>query len=298
MAIEAVAVALSGTDDRGNDLTEVVMDTDSQGIFEFINLRPSDSNGYTLTETQPLGFVDGKESLGTVNGVLTGTAADNVFSQIGMSVPGSDAMDYNFGERPEAGGAVQAGQAATIGFWQNKNGQELIKSLNGGPDATQLGNWLATTFPNMYGASAGPNNLAGLTNEAVAEVFKTLFKRNRKTAAADGPPKLDAQVMATAFAVYVTNQTLAGTTAASFGFLVTETGIGSSTINIGENGAAFDVADNTELTVLDILLKTDEKTSDGLLFDLNDDDTIDDFELTLRVMANAVYTGINEQGDI
>ena len=29
-----------------------------------------------------------------------------------------------------------------------------------------------------------------------------------------------------------------------------------------------------------------------------DDDTIDDFELTLRLMANAIYTGINEQGDI
>ena len=52
------------------------------------------------------------------------------------------------------------------------------------------------------------------------------------------------------------------------------------------------------MTVLDILLKTDERTNDGLLFDLNDDDTIDDFELTLRVMANAIYTGINEQGDI
>ncbi len=50
--------------------------------------------------------------------------------------------------------------------------------------------------------------------------------------------------------------------------------------------------------MLDILLMTDEKTRDGLLFDLNDDDTIDDFELTLRVMANLVYTDINEQGDI
>ncbi len=43
---------------------------------------------------------------------------------------------------------------------------------------------------------------------------------------------------------------------------------------------------------------TDEKTRDGLLFDLNDDEEIDDFELTLRLMANAVYTDINEQGDI
>ena len=64
------------------------------------------------------------------------------------------------------------------------------------------------------------------------------------------------------------------------------------------NIAAFDVADNTELTVLDILLKTDKKTRDGLLYDLDGDEDIDDFELTLRLMANAVYTNINEQGDI
>jgi hypothetical protein len=206
-------------------------------------------------------------------------------------------MNYNFGERIE-GGQVHAGQTATIGFWQNKNGQNLVKSLNGEESSTQLGNWLATTFPNMYGTNAGPNNLAGLNNADVAGMFKTLFKRNRKTAAADGPPKLDAQVMATAFAVYVTNQALAGTTAADFGFLVTEHGIGTSTFNIEDNGAAFNVADNTDLTVMDILLKTDERTSDGLLFDLNDNDEIDDFELTLRVMANLVYTDINEQGDI
>ncbi|MEO2049815.1 MAG: SdrD B-like domain-containing protein [Pirellulales bacterium] len=296
-AIEDVAIALAGIDDRGNAVIEV-MNTDSQGIFEFINLRPSDGSGYTLTETQPAGFVDGEEALGTVNGVLSGVVADNVFSQIGMTTPVSDVMDYNYGERPEAGGAVQAGQAATIGFWQNKNGQNLVKSLNGGESSIQLGNWLATTFPNMYGASAGLNDLTGLTNADVAGVFKTLFKRNRKTAAADGPPKLDAQVMATAFAVYVTNETLAASAATNFGFLVTETGIGSSTINIGDNGAAFDVTDNTDVTVLDILLKTDERTRDGLLFDLNNDDTIDDFELTLRVMANLVYTDINEQGDI
>jgi len=92
--------------------------------------------------------------------------------------------------------------------------------------------------------------------------------------------------------------TLAAAAAIDFGFLVTETGVGASTINVGDNGAAFDVADNTELTVLDILLKTDERTSAGLLFDLDGADGIDDFEITLRVMANAVYTAINEQGDI
>jgi len=67
--------------------------------------------------------------------------------------PDSDGQNYNFGERPLADGQVQSGQTATIGFWQNKNGQNLIKSLNGGATSTQLGNWLAATFPNMYGST-------------------------------------------------------------------------------------------------------------------------------------------------
>lgn len=296
-ALEGVGITLSGNDDRGNAVLEF-LETNGQGIFEFIDLRPSDAGGYTLTETQPTDFVDGVESLGTVNGVLAGTAADNVFSQIGLTAPGSNAMDYNFGERPAAGSTVQSGQTATIGFWQNKNGQRLIQSLNGGESATQLSNWLATTLPNMYGASAGSNSLTGMTNTEVAGVFKALFKRNHKTASAEGPPKLDAQVMATALTVYVTNETLAAAAALDYGFMVTATGLGSSTFNIGDNGAAFDVADNTELTVLDILLNTDEKTHEGLLYDQDGNNEIDEMELTLRLMANLVYTDINEGGDI
>ena len=35
-------------------------------------------------------------------------------------------MNYNFGERPQAGAALSSGQTATIGFWQNMNGEALI----------------------------------------------------------------------------------------------------------------------------------------------------------------------------
>ena len=40
---------------------------------------------------------------------------------------------------------------------------------------------------------------------------------------------MDAQVLAVAFACYVTNDTLAGTTAEAYGFLVTEHGVESLT---------------------------------------------------------------------
>ena len=133
-------------------------------------------------------------------------------------------------------GAVVPGQTATIGFWQNKNGQQLITSLNGGEDAVQLSSWLGLTFPNMYGASAGDHNLLNgdgdlladadgdgdpafdpMTNAQVANFYRDLFRMKKKEAqelGLGGPVKMDAQVMAVAFATYVTSETLAGTTAA------------------------------------------------------------------------------------
>ena len=57
-----------------------------------------------------------------------------------------------------------------------------------------------------------------------------------------GTAKVDAQFMATALAVYFTDQNLAGTVAAGYGFNVTDTGLGSQVVNVGSSGAAFEVA--------------------------------------------------------
>ena len=46
-----------------------------------------------------------------------------------------------------------SGQYGTFGFWQNKNGQAIICSFDNGPNDTQLGNWLASNFPNLFGCS-------------------------------------------------------------------------------------------------------------------------------------------------
>ena len=114
-----------------------------------------------------------------------------------------------------------------------------------------------------------------------------------------GPEKMDAQVMAVALATYVTNQTLAGTTAQSFGFLVTANGVGTATFNVGNGGAAFNVANNTSLAVLDLLFATNENSVDGVLYDMDGDgDANDSWETTLRTLANDVYSAINESGDI
>jgi hypothetical protein len=178
---------------------------------------------------------------------------------------------------------VQPGQAAGIGFWHNKNGQALIDSLNGGPNAIQLGNWLAAAFPNIFGTGAGANNLAGKTNAQVAAIYLQKFS-------AQGP-KLDAQVMATALAVYVTTPSLAGTIATSYGFKVTQYGLGGTTFNVGSDGAAVGHTNGTVMTVMDILLATNALCAgdNGLLYG---------GDTARRNAANDLYDAINGAGGI
>jgi fibronectin-binding autotransporter adhesin len=67
------------------------------------------------------------------------------------------------------------GQTQDIDYWHNaEKGQALINSFNGGPTATALSAWLSSTFPNLYGATAGTNNLTGKTNAQMAAYFQAL----------------------------------------------------------------------------------------------------------------------------
>lgn len=56
--IAGVAVQLSGTDAYGNAVS-LSTTTDASGNYSFTNLSPADASGYTVTQTQPAGFVNG-----------------------------------------------------------------------------------------------------------------------------------------------------------------------------------------------------------------------------------------------
>ena len=102
--------------------------------------------------------------------------------------------------------------------------------------------------------------------------------------------KLDAQVLATALAVYATNAVLDPTqVAANYGFIVSGYGVGTATVNVGSNGDAFGVANNTTMIVMDLLLATDDQAINGLLYNGN---------AARRNMANAVHSTLNDAGGI
>ena len=88
--IPGVTITLTGTDDLGNAVNQTVT-TDANGNYSFTNLRPGT---YTITETQPPGFVDGLDTAGTLGG---STATKNVISNITVSA-GQNGTGYLFGE--------------------------------------------------------------------------------------------------------------------------------------------------------------------------------------------------------
>ena len=296
-AISGATVTLTGTDDTGATISRTAT-TDSDGVYYFDALRPG---LYTIGETQPAGYDDGIDSIGTAGGTLI--ANDTVADiELGAYVEGEN---YNFAEiRADAGpDQIALGQTATIGFWAGRKGKKLIESLNGGRNSTLLGTWLASELPEIYG------DLAGKSNRNVARYYRKLFKATKKhrrhchrhrpgwrhghyaDPQTNGIRDLGAQVMATALAVYVTDSDLAGTAAESYGFLVTSEGVGLATFNIGDAGAAFGLVDgdSTIMTVFDILRATNAQTVDGNLYDM---------DLVLSELADRVYTMINEIGGI
>ncbi|MEX0714705.1 MAG: DUF4214 domain-containing protein, partial [Pirellulales bacterium] len=68
--------------------------TDATGAYGFTNLRPGT---YQLAETQPAGFLDGIDTIGTPGG----TTADDVFAAV-LLPAGFDGVNNNFGELPPA----------------------------------------------------------------------------------------------------------------------------------------------------------------------------------------------------
>ena len=134
----------------------------------------------------------------------------------------------------------------------------------------------------MFGANAGGNDLALQSNAYIAALFQSDFVVKGV--------KLDAQVLATALAVYATNATLDSTgVAAQYGFTVSGYGVGTAAVSVGSNGDAFGVANNTSMTVMGLLLATDGQAINGLLYNGN---------AARRNEANAVYSALNQAGSV
>ena len=275
VGIVGVPVKLIGAGADGNfgtaDDTTATTTTDGDGFYQFTGLAPG---MYKILETQPTAYNDGKETLGTgATGATGASILTNDIFKVDLNAY-DDAINFNFGEITPTTGGLRKGDTATIGYWHNKNGRALIKGFGKTDDGRTLGQWLADTFPNLYGDDSD-NNLRYKSNSKIADVFLDLFKvRGQKT---------EAQTLAVAFAIYATTDSLGGGWASDAqGFNVSTLGTGSRSYNVGSYGSAIGLTNNGTYTIFFLLKQADLQKMNGT-FDAN--------------AFNSIFDGINTSGD-
>lgn len=108
-----VVLTLTGVDAFGNAVS-LSTTTAEDGSYAFAGLVPGT---YSVTQTQPEGWDDGKDALGSEGGTLS----NDLLSGINL-LPGVDATNYNFGELlpapPED--PLEVPGVRTPGFWGSK----------------------------------------------------------------------------------------------------------------------------------------------------------------------------------
>jgi hypothetical protein len=232
--------------------------------------------------TTSAGVVTGGNGSFSVSGKHTYAAAGSYAVCVQITNPNTQSATANDTAKVTSlNQGVTRGLTGGIGFWHNIQGQTLIDNFNGGPSATALGNWLAASFPNLYGPSTGANSLGGKTNAQVASYFQSLF--------ALGGSQVQAQVLAVGLNVYATTSALGGTAAAAYGFTVSATGLGARSFSVGRDGAAFGVANNTTLTVYQLLLAVNKKAVNGVLYGGN---------ATLQAQCADLLISLDQAGSI
>jgi len=168
-------------------------------------------------------------------------------------------------------------QTKPVNWWAGSLGQELIRRFGLTSGGQTLGQWLATNFPNLYGGANGAPNLSNFTNSQIGIFYMGLFNQQNML-------KVDAEVMATALAVFATTQSLGGNVGQFYGFFVDSFGLGAYTWNIGFNGPAMGVPNFTVETVFQILAAANKFAVNGEPWGTNN---------TLRNQGYSVFSGIN-----
>jgi hypothetical protein len=146
------------------------------------------------------------------------------------------------------------GLTKPLSFWNGPSGQKLILSFGLTGTGQTLGQWLATTLPRLYGGMGGAPNLSLSGNGQIATYYSMVASKGST---------LDALVLSTAFDVFASTLSLGGTTATAYGFMPNSNGLGAYLFDIGNNGAAFGVNNNTSLNVYELLLAADKNAMGG-----------------------------------
>jgi uncharacterized repeat protein (TIGR01451 family) len=158
-AINTVTVTLTGTDAYGNAVNRTTT-TDPTGRYEFLGVVSSNATGYTITETQPAGFIQGLiNAVGTVNSTATGiNTVQDVFSAVlitnnlGTLTP-AIGINYNFGERSGSPKIILVKRITDVkrgGVSITPTGSQALNIFNDDTLTTEDNNTLWPTPSNTY----------------------------------------------------------------------------------------------------------------------------------------------------
>lgn len=118
-AISGVTITLTGTDLYGNVVSATTAVTSGAGAYKFDNLAPGT---YTVTETHPSNWVDGKDTVGLFGASTgSGVSGNDVISNIVLPAD-THGTEYNFGEFKNLGGATAASISGYVYHDANDNG--------------------------------------------------------------------------------------------------------------------------------------------------------------------------------
>ena len=76
---------------------------------------------------------------------------------------------------------------------------------------------------------------------------------------------------------------------ASYGFVVSMTGLGGATVNVGVNGAAFGINDSTVMTIAELLSRANARARNRALWNANGAGTLSAAEIALRNQAYSYF---------
>jgi hypothetical protein len=184
---------------------------------------------------------------------------------------------------------TQPDLVASDGFWPSAKGQALLLSFDGGPTSKRLANYLAATYPNLYGVGS-PSNFTNKTNADVAAYYLSLVTNPPLLSG----PDLDRDVLNTVLDVYATTKSLGGAQGGPAGFRVDDFGLGARDFNIGQVGLPFNVPPNTTLNICQLLMDANSSAVSGHPWGA--DNTAGG--TFLRVLALKSFNNINEIGTV
>jgi uncharacterized repeat protein (TIGR01451 family) len=179
--IAGVTVTITGTSASGGTPCGQVACTavtQADGSYTLSGLRNADATGYTITETQPAGYIDGKVTKGTENGAACSSGCVDTVVNVISAIPFNVAKTYanfNFGELQAASIAGRVWNDAVNNNGTYEAGEEIAGvtlTLTGNDDRGAAVNVTATT------AADGTYSFANLRPSAGAGYTVTEMQPN------------------------------------------------------------------------------------------------------------------------